>query len=58
MFRMFFKVPVISCCVTVDSCHKTLMSGLRKSLCFNDVKKRLLYRPRYEHNFLKKKIYF
>ena len=28
-FRTFLKVPVLSCCFTVDSCHKILMSGVK-----------------------------
>ena len=31
MFRTLLKVPVLSCCFTVDSCHKTLMSGEKES---------------------------
>ena len=31
MFRKFLKVLVFSCCFTVDSCHKTLMSGVKES---------------------------
>ena len=31
MFRTLLKVLVFSCCFTVDSCHKTLMSGLKGS---------------------------
>ena len=30
MFRTFLKVPVFSCCFTVDSCHKTQMSGVKE----------------------------
>ena len=31
MFRTCLKVPVFSCCFTVDSCHKILMSGVKGS---------------------------
>ena len=34
MFRTFLKVPVFSCCCTVDSCHKTLMSGVKRKVGF------------------------
>ena len=31
IFRTFLKVPVFSCCFTVDSRHKILMSGVKGS---------------------------